>query len=233
MATADEQIRVSDRVRREIDRLRGEGESYNDVLGRVLDEDHAGNFYDGFGRWSDEDAECVRGERRKSKEKRKNGCRNGPRTLYEASRCDVSDLSWGETYAVDERTAATAGEIGGEVAAEDPYLDGLDGLIAAVGRELDAPVVSNDGDLTHDGIPKPSTSKSTASSLPVELRYRSIDTDTQHRIRTGRPADVSGYPCPTIESSSSHSRSRSSYFWTLPVAVVGNSATNSTRRTIL
>jgi predicted nucleic acid-binding protein len=65
-----------------------------------------------------------------------------------------ADLSWGETYAVDERTAATAGEIAEEVAPEGPYLDGLDGLIAAVGRELDAPVVSNDGDLTHDETQK-------------------------------------------------------------------------------
>ena len=65
-----------------------------------------------------------------------------------------ADLSWGETYAVDERTAATAGKIADEVAPEGPYLDGLDGLIAAVGRELDAPVVSNDGDLTHDETQK-------------------------------------------------------------------------------
>ena len=65
-----------------------------------------------------------------------------------------ADLSWGETYAVDERTAATAGEIADEVAPEGPYLDGLDGLIAAVGRELDAPVVSNDTDLTHDETQK-------------------------------------------------------------------------------
>jgi len=65
-----------------------------------------------------------------------------------------ADLSWGETYAVDERTAATAGKIADEVAPEGPYLDGLDGLIAAVGRELDAPVVSNDGDLTHDETKK-------------------------------------------------------------------------------
>ena len=60
MATADEQIRVSDRVKRELDRLRREGESYNDVLERVLDEDRDGDFDDGFGRWSDEDADCVR-----------------------------------------------------------------------------------------------------------------------------------------------------------------------------
>jgi PIN domain. len=59
------------------------------------------------------------------------------------------DLSWGEKYAVDERTAVTAGEIADEVEPDGPYLDGLDALIAAVGRELDAPVVSADGDLTH------------------------------------------------------------------------------------
>ncbi|ACV11289.1 PilT protein domain protein [Halorhabdus utahensis DSM 12940] len=58
-------------------------------------------------------------------------------------------LSWGETYAVDERTAVTAGEIADEVGSSGPYLDGLDALIAAVGRELDAPVVSGDSDLTH------------------------------------------------------------------------------------
>lgn len=71
---------------------------------------------------------------------------------------DVADvhaaLSWGEKYAVDEQTAATAGEIADEVGANGPYLDGLDALIAAVGRELDAPVVSADGDLTHEEITK-------------------------------------------------------------------------------
>jgi len=70
MATADDQIRVSDRVKRELDRLRREGESYNDVLERVLDEDPAGDFYDGFGRWSDADADRVREGRRQAKEKR-------------------------------------------------------------------------------------------------------------------------------------------------------------------
>ncbi|QLH81045.1 antitoxin VapB family protein [Halosimplex pelagicum] len=71
MATADEQIRVTERVKRELDRIRREGESYNDVLERVLDEDSTGDFYDGFGRWSDEEAERVREGRRKAKEKRK------------------------------------------------------------------------------------------------------------------------------------------------------------------
>ncbi|WP_458190546.1 antitoxin VapB family protein [Haladaptatus sp. NG-WS-4] len=71
MATADEQIRVSDRVKRELNRRRREGESYNDVLERVLDKERVGDFYDGFGRWSDEEAEHVREGRRKAKEKRK------------------------------------------------------------------------------------------------------------------------------------------------------------------
>lgn len=72
MATADEQIRVSDRVKRELDRRRREGESYNDVLERVLEEEIAGgDFEDGFGRWSDEEAERVREQRRQSKRERK------------------------------------------------------------------------------------------------------------------------------------------------------------------
>jgi predicted CopG family antitoxin len=71
MATADEQIRVSDRVKRLLDRRRREGESYNDVLERVLDEDGDGDFYDGFGRWSDEKAERIREQREQAKKKRK------------------------------------------------------------------------------------------------------------------------------------------------------------------
>jgi len=71
MATADEQIRVSDRVKRILDRRRREGESYNDVLERVLDEGEGGDFYDGFGRWSEEQAERVREQREQAKEKRK------------------------------------------------------------------------------------------------------------------------------------------------------------------
>lgn len=40
--------------------------------------------------------------------------------------------------------------IRGEVGPSGPYLDGLDALIAAVGRELGSPVVSADSDLTHE-----------------------------------------------------------------------------------
>lgn len=71
MSTADEQIRVSDRVKRELERLQREGESYNDVLERVLEETSSGDFDDGFGRWSDADAERVREARQQSKEERK------------------------------------------------------------------------------------------------------------------------------------------------------------------
>lgn len=71
MGIADKQIRVSETVKRKIERYRQEGESYNDVLERLLAEEDDGDFYDGFGRWSDEEAESVREERRNAKEKRK------------------------------------------------------------------------------------------------------------------------------------------------------------------
>ena len=58
-------------------------------------------------------------------------------------------LAWGEVYEIDERTAVIAGEIADEVGPDGPYLDGPDALVSAVGRELNAPVVSADGDLTH------------------------------------------------------------------------------------
>lgn len=60
-----------------------------------------------------------------------------------------ADLAWVDVHPVDERTAVTAGQITDEIGPGGPYLDGPDALIAAVGRELDAPVVSGDGDLTH------------------------------------------------------------------------------------
>lgn len=63
-------------------------------------------------------------------------------------------LGWGEKYTADERTAVTAAEIADEIEPGGPYLDGPDALIAAIGRELDAPVVSSDGDLTHEKTKK-------------------------------------------------------------------------------
>jgi len=71
MASANDHIRVSEKVKKMLDRRRREGESYNDVVERVLGESTESDFYDGFGRWSDEQAERVRDERQKDKKKRK------------------------------------------------------------------------------------------------------------------------------------------------------------------
>lgn len=71
MGAANEQIRVSGRVKQELERLKREGESYNDVLERVLDEQETGDFHDGFGRWSDENSESVREMRERAKKERK------------------------------------------------------------------------------------------------------------------------------------------------------------------
>jgi len=60
-----------------------------------------------------------------------------------------ADLAWGQVYDVDEDLAVIAAEIADEIGPQGPYLGGMDALIAAVGRELDAPVVSDDRDLTH------------------------------------------------------------------------------------
>lgn len=61
-----------------------------------------------------------------------------------------ADLAWTDVYDIDGQTAVTAGHVADEIAPDGPYLDGPDSLIAAAGRELDAPVVSGDGDLTHE-----------------------------------------------------------------------------------
>lgn len=61
-----------------------------------------------------------------------------------------ADLAWGEVYETDEQTATLAGEIADEIGPTGPFLTGMDALIAAVGREVGAPVVSADDDLTHE-----------------------------------------------------------------------------------
>lgn len=65
-----------------------------------------------------------------------------------------ADLAWGDVYETDEQTAVVAGEIADDVGPQGPFLTGMDALIAAVGRELGAPVVSADGDLTHSETKK-------------------------------------------------------------------------------
>ncbi|PSQ17144.1 VapC toxin family PIN domain ribonuclease [Halobacteriales archaeon QS_8_69_26] len=65
-----------------------------------------------------------------------------------------AELSWGAVYETGEDTASLAGEIADEIGPQGPFLAGTNGLIAAVGRELDTPVVSDDGDLTHEETKK-------------------------------------------------------------------------------
>lgn len=61
----------------------------------------------------------------------------------------IQALRWGEVYTIDEELSIEAACIADEIGPQGPYLDGVDALVAAVGRELDAPVVSADSDLTH------------------------------------------------------------------------------------
>lgn len=63
-----------------------------------------------------------------------------------------ADLGWAEVVEVDGSTADLAGEIAAEVGPEGPMLSGHGGLIAAVGRETGAAVVSADRDLTHPEV---------------------------------------------------------------------------------
>jgi len=69
MSTADEQIRVSAETKRELERRKREGESFEDVLDRILKNDR--DLLAGFGSWSDGRAEKAREVRQKGKEKSK------------------------------------------------------------------------------------------------------------------------------------------------------------------
>lgn len=62
----------------------------------------------------------------------------------------IEALSWGRVYDVDEELSIEAARIADEIGPEGPYLDGVDALVAAVGRDVNAPVVSADEDLTHE-----------------------------------------------------------------------------------
>ena len=75
MGTANEQIRVSDTVKRELERRKRKDESYNDVLERVLGESSDADFYEGFGILSDEQADTIREERDRAKATRKDRMR--------------------------------------------------------------------------------------------------------------------------------------------------------------
>lgn len=75
MGVADKQIRVSEAVKREIERRRREGESYNDVLERMFSARPSTDrdLFAGFGILSGEETDRVRENidrsRKKSKER--------------------------------------------------------------------------------------------------------------------------------------------------------------------
>lgn len=66
----------------------------------------------------------------------------------------IEALSWGEVYHIDEALSLEAAWLDDGIGSQGPYLDGVDALVAAVGRKVDAPVVSADGDLTHEETKK-------------------------------------------------------------------------------
>jgi predicted nucleic acid-binding protein len=59
-------------------------------------------------------------------------------------------LDWIDVVDVSERHAAIGAEIASEIAPHGPNFSGMDATIAAVGRKLDAPILSRDGDFTHE-----------------------------------------------------------------------------------
>ena len=74
------------------------------------------------------------------------GVGNHPKTDVDDA---IAALSWGNVYEVDSKLSVEAAQIADAIGPEGPYLDGIDALVAAVGREFDAPIVSADSDLTH------------------------------------------------------------------------------------
>jgi len=69
MAKAEEQIRVTGEVKRELERRKREGESFNDVLERLLEDDR--DILAGAGFWSEETAETVKESTETKRAKRK------------------------------------------------------------------------------------------------------------------------------------------------------------------
>lgn len=63
-----------------------------------------------------------------------------------------AELSWAAVVETDESTAVRAAELADEIGSEGPELSAIDALVAAVADELNATLVSCDGDLTHEDM---------------------------------------------------------------------------------
>ena len=62
---------------------------------------------------------------------------------------------------ITEERAVVAAEIADEIGPQGPQLAAVDALVAAIGRELGAAVVSSDSDLTHEETKNMSRSRNT------------------------------------------------------------------------
>ena len=61
----------------------------------------------------------------------------------------IDALAWVDVITVDEELSIEAARIADEIGSQGPFLDGVDALVAALGRTHNATVVSIDSDLTH------------------------------------------------------------------------------------
>ena len=75
-------------------------------------------------------------------------------TVHSDVDTDIADarreLAWGDVIETSEEIAVIAVEIADEIGPQGPDMAAVDALVAAVGRDLGAAVVSSDSDLTHD-----------------------------------------------------------------------------------
>lgn len=60
-----------------------------------------------------------------------------------------AELAWATVRPATERTSNLASAVADEIGSQGPRLTAVDALVAGTGRELGAPVVAGDGDLTH------------------------------------------------------------------------------------
>ena len=79
-------------------------------------------------------------------------------TVHSGAGTDISEarqeLAWGEVIEITEEKGVVAAEIADEIGPQGPQLAAVDALVAAIGRELGAAVVSSDSDLTHEETKK-------------------------------------------------------------------------------
>lgn len=64
----------------------------------------------------------------------------------------IDALSWIDVIEVGSEHAERAAMLAADIEPGSAFLDGVDGLVAAVAAEFEAPIVSADADLTQDAV---------------------------------------------------------------------------------